>query len=162
MNVDQLCLNVISPPSLVLSVCNVLSNKAITNPISKMYETMLPVFADTHRSNAQKGQSTAGQIFSPPKQPTTPIAYPLSPQKTPRRRQNTFMTRVSKALPTTARWPMLQLKPTGGCTLKGVTMAVSPRELALRSQQGRDIFLRVATQPEKGRTTSSSARTKPG
>ena len=40
--------------------------------------------------------------------------------------------------------------------------AVSPSVLALRSEQGRDSFPRVATQPEKGRTTSSSARTKPG
>ena len=46
--------------------------------------------------------------------------------------------------------------------LKGVTTAVSPSVLALRSEQGRDSFPRVATQPEKGRTTSSSARTKPG
>ena len=45
---------------------------------------------------------------------------------------------------------------------EGVTTAVSPSVLALRSEQGRDSFPRVATQPEKGRTTSSSARTKPG
>ena len=38
----------------------------------------------------------------------------------------------------------------------------SPSVLALRSEHGRDFFPRVATQPEKGRTTSSSARTKPG
>ena len=42
------------------------------------------------------------------------------------------------------------------------TTAVSPSVPALRSEQGRDSFPRVATQPEKGRTTSSSARTKPG
>ena len=57
---------------------------------------------------------------------------------------------------------MWQHKPTGGCALKGVTAAVSPSVLALTSKQGRDTFPRVATQPEKGRTTSSSARTKPG
>ena len=57
---------------------------------------------------------------------------------------------------------MWQRKPTGGRALKGVTTAVSPSVLALRSEQGRDSFPRVATQPEKGRTTSSSARTKPG
>ena len=57
---------------------------------------------------------------------------------------------------------MWQRKPTGGRALKGVTTAVSPSVLALRSEQGRDIFPRVATQLEKGRTTSSSARTKPG
>ena len=33
---------------------------------------------------------------------------------------------------------------------------------AQRSEQGRDIFPRLATQPEKGCTTLSSARTKPG
>ena len=61
-----------------------------------------------------------------------------------------------------ARCPTWQRKPTGGRALKGVTTAVSPSVLALRSGQGRDSFPRVATQPEKGRTTSSSARTKPG
>ena len=61
-----------------------------------------------------------------------------------------------------ARCPMWQRKPTGGRARKGVTTAVSPSVLALRSEQGRDSFPRVATQPEKGRTTSSSARTKPG
>ena len=35
---------------------------------------------------------------------------------------------------------MWQRKPTGG-VLKGVTTAVSPSVLALRSEQGRDIFL---------------------
>ena len=57
---------------------------------------------------------------------------------------------------------MWQRTPTGGRALKGVTTAVSPSVLALRSEQGRDIFPRVATQLEKGRTTSSSPRTKPG
>ena len=57
---------------------------------------------------------------------------------------------------------MWQHKPTGGRALKGVTTAVSPSVLALRSEQGRDIFPRVATQPEKRRTTLSSTRTKPG
>ena len=61
-----------------------------------------------------------------------------------------------------ARCPMWQRKPTGGRALKGVTTAVSPSVLALRSEQGRDSFRRIATQPEKGRTTSSSARPKPG
>ena len=56
---------------------------------------------------------------------------------------------------------MWQRKPTGGRALKGVITAVSPSVLAMRSEQGRDIFLCVATQPEKGRTTLSSARTKP-
>ena len=44
---------------------------------------------------------------------------------------------------------MWQRKPTGGRALKGVTTAVSPSVLALRSEQGKDIFPRVATQPEK-------------
>ena len=57
---------------------------------------------------------------------------------------------------------MWQRKPTGGRALKGVTTVVSPSVLAPRSEQGRDIFPRVATQPKKGRTTSLSARTKPG
>ena len=61
-----------------------------------------------------------------------------------------------------ARCPMWQRKPNGGRALKGVTTAVSPSVLVPRSEQGRDIFPRVATQPEKGRTTSSSAGTKPG
>ena len=61
-----------------------------------------------------------------------------------------------------ARCPMWQRKLTRGRALKGVTTAVSPTVLALRSEQGRDIFPRVATQPEKGRITTSSARTKPG
>ena len=60
------------------------------------------------------------------------------------------------------RAPCWQRKPTGGRALKGVTTAVSPSVLALRSEQGRDFFPRVATQQEKGRNTSSSARTKPG
>ena len=45
---------------------------------------------------------------------------------------------------------MWQRKPTGGRALKVVTTAVSPNVLALRSEQGRDIYPRVATQPEKG------------
>ena len=57
---------------------------------------------------------------------------------------------------------MWQRKPTGGRALKGVTTAVSPSVLALRSEQRRDIYPCVAIQPEKGRTTLSSARTKPG
>ena len=57
---------------------------------------------------------------------------------------------------------MWQRKPTAGQARKGVTTAVSPSVLALRSEQGGDILPRVATQPEKGRTTSSSARTRPG
>ena len=57
---------------------------------------------------------------------------------------------------------MRQRKPTVGRTLKGVTTAVSLSVLAPRSEQGRDIFLRVATQPEKARTILSGARTKPG
>ena len=57
---------------------------------------------------------------------------------------------------------MWQRKPTGGRALKGVTTAESPSVLALRSEQGRDIFPRVATQREKGHTTSLSARTRPG
>ena len=55
-----------------------------------------------------------------------------------------------------------QRKPTRGCALKGATTAVSLSMLALGSEQGRHFFPPVATQPEKGRTTSSSARTKPG
>ena len=57
---------------------------------------------------------------------------------------------------------MWQRKPTAGRALKGETTAVSPSVLALRSEQGRAIFPRIATQPKKGRTTLSSARTKPG
>ena len=57
---------------------------------------------------------------------------------------------------------MWQRKPTEGRALKGVTTAVSPNLLALRSEQGRYISPCVATQPEKGHATSSSARTKPG
>ena len=57
---------------------------------------------------------------------------------------------------------MWQRKHTEGRALKGATTAVSPSLLAQRSEQGRDILPRVATQLEKGRTTSSSTRTKPG
>ena len=77
-----------------------------------------------------------------------------------RRRQSTlFRATILGSVEPPPRW---QRKPTGGRALKGVTTAVSPSVLALRSEQGRDSFPRVATQPEKGRTTSSSARTKPG
>ena len=38
-----------------------------------------------------------------------------------------------------ARCPMWQCKPTGGHALKGVTTAVSPSVLALRSEHGRDV-----------------------
>ena len=54
---------------------------------------------------------------------------------------------------------MWQRKPTGGRALTGVTTAVSPSVPALRSEQGRDMFPRVVSQPEKGRTTLSSDRT---
>ena len=59
-----------------------------------------------------------------------------------------------------ARCLMQQRKPTGGRALKGVTTAISPSVLALRSEQWRTSSL--ATQQEKGHTTQSSARSKPG
>ena len=49
-----------------------------------------------------------------------------------------------------ARCPLWQRKPTRGRAHKGVTTAVSSSVLALRSEQGRDISPRVATQLEKG------------
>ena len=45
---------------------------------------------------------------------------------------------------------MWQRKPTGGRALKGVTTAVSPSVLALRSEQGRDSFPSRSNSTRKG------------
>ena len=92
-----------------------------------------------HRRLGQHSPVHSSAVVGEPRRPDSHLPTPAPPPPPPRQR-----------------------KPTGGRALKGVTTAVSPSVLALRSEQGRDSFPRVATQPEKGRTTSSSARTKPG